>query len=252
MLPTAFDLYWLKRSITATLDASEPDAEAGGARFIVDFLQHYINGSAISMVPLARLDQLQHCIEDVICRQVPGDLMEAGVWRGGTAVLMRAVLKAHGIADRCVWAADSFEGLPEPDAECFPKEAAAHQGPVMREGFGHFAADLDAVKANFARYGLLDSQVRFLPGWFKDTLPIAPVQQLAVLRLDADYHESTKVCLDNLYDKLSVGGYLIVDDYGEDAWTYCRTAVDDFRAERRIADPMIRVDSRCWYWMRTQ
>ncbi len=252
MPPEPLDLALLKRSITGTLHASEPDAEAGDARFIVDFLKHYIQGPAVTMLPLARLDQLQHCVEDVIRRGVPGDLLEAGVWRGGAVILMRAVLQVRGITDRCVWVADSFEGLPVPDAQRYPKEAAAHHSPVMRDAFGHFKAGLERVQANFAHYGLLDAQVRFLPGWFKDTLPAAPVRQLAVLRLDCDYHESTRVCLDSLYDKLSVGGYVIVDDYGEDQWTHCKDAVDRFRAERGIAEPMVPVDSRCWYWQRAR
>lgn len=164
--------------------------------------------------------------------------------------MMRAVLKAHGVADRNVWAADSFEGLPEPDAKHFPKEAAAYHGPVMRDAFHRLAVGLDEVKANIRRYGLLDEQVRFLPGWFKDTLAPAPIDRLAVLRLDGDYYASTRDCLVHLYDRLSPGGYLIVDDYGEDDWTECRAAVDGFRAERGITEPMVQVDRSCWYWQR--
>ena len=108
------------------------------------------------------------------------------------------------------------------------------------------------VKANFDRYGLLDEQVRFLKGWFKDTLPTAPITTLSIMRLDGDYYESTWDALINLYDKLSLGGYAIVDDYGEDSWTYCRRAVDEFRSQRGIKDPMIPVDSKCYYWQRTR
>jgi hypothetical protein len=92
--------------------------------------------------------------------------------------------------------------------------------------------------------------VRFLKGWFKDTLPGAPVGALAIMRLDGDYYESTMDSLTHLYDKLSVGGYAIIDDYGEDSWTYCRKAVDDFRRERGIKEPMIKVDSKCFFWQR--
>lgn len=240
----------LKKSLSDTLHGTEPDAEAGGSRFMVDFLRHYIRGRAVTMLPLVRLDHLQACVEDVVARGVPGDVLEAGVWRGGAAMLMRAVLKTLGADDRIVWAADSFEGLPEPDAARFPREAAAHHGPAMRDAFGHLAASLEDVQANFARYGLLDDQVRFVRGWFKDTLPTAPVERLAVLRVDGDYHDSTRDVLVNLYDKLSVGGWLIVDDYGEDSWTYCSLAVDNFRAERGITEPLVRVDRGCWCWRR--
>src|SRR6187402_261157 len=114
MTPTALYLDLLKKSLTDTLHSVEPDADAGGSRFIVDFLNHYIKGQALSMLPRGRLDHLQTCVEDVIRRDVPGDLLEAGVWRGGAVIFMRAVLAAHGVTDRCVWAADSFQGLPEP------------------------------------------------------------------------------------------------------------------------------------------
>jgi Macrocin-O-methyltransferase (TylF) len=153
---------------------------------------------------------------------------------------------------RSVWVADSFEGLPEPDAQRFPLEAKAHNGTVMTKAYKHFAVGIEDVQRNFRAYGMLDQQVRFLKGWFKDTLPAAPIERIAVMRLDGDYYESTMDGLVNLYDKLSVGGYAIIDDYGEDSWTYCRRAVDEFRKTRGIGDPMIRVDSKCYYWQRTR
>jgi hypothetical protein len=241
----------LKRSLTNTLYKDEPDTDQENEmRFVGRFAKHYINGAAVSMLPLARFDNLQACIEDVVANNVPGDFIETGVWRGGAVIFMRAMLKLLDVTDRTVWVADSFEGLPKPDAEKFPVEAKSHEGPVMSEMFKHFAAGLAEVKGNFEAYGMLDDQVKFLQGWFKDTLPTAPVTKLAIMRLDGDYYESTMDGLTNLYDKLSVGGYAIIDDYGEDSWTYCRKAVDDFRAERGITTPLTRIDSKCYFWQR--
>jgi hypothetical protein len=197
------------------------------------------------------MNNLEDCVVGVLRNGVPGDLIETGVWRGGATIFMRAILKAFGVTDRAVWVADSFEGLPQPDPEKFPIEAETHRGSVMTKAYKHFAAGLDEVKRNFRAYGLLDDQVRFLPGWFKDTLPSAPIGAIAVMRLDGDYYESTRDALENLYHKLSVGGFAIIDDYGEDSWTYCRRAVDDFRKERGIEDEMVRVDSKCFFWCRT-
>jgi hypothetical protein len=253
-MPLAADLYLdlLKRSLTNTIFEPEPDPDEEYApRYVEGFVRHYMQGAAVSMLPLARMENLQACVVDAIARQVPGDLIETGVWRGGATIFMRGILKALGVADRIVWVADSFEGLPVPDGEKFPVEAKTHSGPMMNKVYGHFAVGLDDVRRNFQAYGLLDDQVRFLKGWFKDTLPTAPISRIAVMRLDGDYYESTMDGLVNLYDKLSVGGYAIIDDYGEDTWTYCRKAVDDFRSERRIGDPMIRVDTKCYYWQRT-
>ena len=113
------------------------------------------------------------------------------------------------------------------------------------------AVGVEEVQRNFQAYGMLDDRVEFLKGWFKDTLPVAPIKSIAIMRLDGDYYESTRDALINLYDKLSVGGYVIIDDYGEDSWTYCRKAVDEFRDHRGITGPMIKVDSKCYYWQRT-
>jgi hypothetical protein len=248
------DLYLslLKASLTNTLFNSEPDADDEvEQRYVSDFIDHYINGVAISMLPLARFDNLQSCIVDVLEQEIAGDLIETGVWRGGATIFMRGVLKAFNSVDRTVWVADSFEGLPEPDPERFPLEAKAHGGTIMKVAYNHFAVSIEDVKRNFNAYGMLDEQVRFLKGWFKDTLPAAPITSLSIMRLDGDYYESTWDSLVNLYDKLSPGGYAIIDDYGEDTWTYCRRAVDDFRSQRGIHDPMIRVDSKCYYWQRT-
>ena len=138
---------------------------------------------------------------------MPGDLIETGVWRGGAAIFMRGVLAAHG-DPRTVWVADSFQGLPKPE----PRSIPGRRGRRALAA-GLLAVSLDEVKANFGRYGLLDDQVRFLPGWFRDTLPTAPIERLAVLRLDGDLYESTIVALESLYPKLSPGGFVVVDDY---------------------------------------
>lgn len=198
---------------------------------------------AYTMVGIPRLNNIQHCIEDVIKNGVPGDLIETGVWRGGATMFMRAVLKAHGATDRRVWVADSFAGLPKPNAEKYPEDAGDthYTIPVL-------AISLETVRANFERMGLLDEQVRFLKGWFSETLPSAPIERLSVMRLDGDLYESTMDALVNLYPKLSVGGYVMVDDYG--AIPACKKAVDDFRISRQIGDELRVVDWTGVYWQR--
>jgi len=195
---------------------------------------------AESMIGLKRLDNLHSCIAQVLRDQVPGDFIETGVWRGGTCIFMRAALKAYRDSTRQVWVADSFEGLPKPDDRYPQDEGDPHW--TMSDYLG---ISLDQVKANFSRYGLLDDRVRFLKGWFKDTLPTAPIERLAILRLDGDMYSSTMDSLLNLYSKLSVGGYAIIDDYALDS---CRKAVDDFRVNNQIRTPLIRIDDIGVYW----
>jgi hypothetical protein len=252
--PTGSELYLdlLKRSLTNTIFGIEPDADGDVHRYVGAAISHYQQSSAISMLPLVRMDNLRDCIRSVVDDKVPGDLIETGVWRGGATIFMRAVLKVLDVTDRTVWVADSFEGLPEPDPEKYPLEAKSFKSAAMTKYYKHFATALDEVKGNFEAYGLLDDKVKFLKGWFKDTLPVAPVEKLAIMRLDGDYYESTMDALTNLYDKLSVGGYVIVDDYGEDTWTYCRKAVEEFRTARSITDPLVRVDKPCSFWRKTR
>lgn len=191
---------------------------------------------AETMIGTRQLDSMQHCINDVIDRGVPGDLLEAGVWRGGMAIFMRAVLRARGDSQRRVWAADSFSGLPSP---------AENYNTFGWKG-GEMAVSLEDVRNNFERYGLLDDQVIFLKGYFNATLPQAPVSRLSVLRVDADLYESTLDVLISLYPKLSGGGYAIFDDYQNLA--DCRRAIDEYRSTHGITEPIRAIDRRAVFW----
>ena len=195
---------------------------------------------APSMIGAKRMDNVRQECERVLQAGIPGDFMETGVWRGGACIMMRAVLRAYGVTDRRVLAADSFAG--------FPVSAAPADASFEFIGHKDFAVPLDEVKAAFARYGLLDAQVVFLEGFFNDTLPAAPVDTLAVLRLDGDMYESTKDGLVNLYHKLSPGGALIADDYY--LFEAQRQAVDEFRAAHGIADAIIQIDHFGAYWIK--
>jgi O-methyltransferase len=194
-----------------------------------------------SMIGLRRLDNLQFCIEDVLRSGIPGDLIEAGVWRGGAAIFMRAVLRAHGVTDRVIWVADSFEGLPRPNTELYGTDA----GPDLNH-VANLKVSMEAVKDNFRRFGLLDDQVQFLKGWFCDTLPNAPIERLAILRLDGDLYESTIDPLRALYHRVSPGGYVIVDDYH--LFHSCRKAVTDYLGEHQIEVEIKSIDGDAVYW----
>jgi O-methyltransferase len=196
-----------------------------------------------TMVGMKRLENLRYCIEQVVADDVPGDLIETGVWRGGASIFARGVLKAHGVEDRKVYVADSFEGLPPPDGEKYPADAGA--GWHLAD---ELAVSVDEVRNNFDRYGLLDDQVEFLKGWFKDSLPGMRGHAWAVARLDGDMYESTMDSLTNLYDDLSPGGFLIVDDYSIDA---CKEAVADFRTERGITEPIEEIDWTGVFWRKS-
>jgi O-methyltransferase len=186
-----------------------------------------------SMAGLHRLDDLQACVEAIVREDVAGDLIEAGTWRGGASILMRATLDALG-ADRTVWVADSFQGFPTAD-----EELAA---------IDYLAVSIADVRANFARLGY-EQGLRFVEGFFEDTLPGLAGQRWSLVRLDGDTYEATWTTLQSLYPGLSAGGYVIVDDYG--AVEECRRAVDEFRAQHGIDDPIESVDWTCVHWRRS-
>lgn len=198
---------------------------------------------AETMIGMKRLANIRACVESVIADGVPGDLIETGVWRGGATIYMRAILKAHGETGRTVFVADSFEGLPPFDGRY---EADAGDQHHTRD---ELAISVEEVEENFRRYDLLDDQVQFLVGWFSDTLPKAPIEKLAVLRLDGDMYASTMDALEALYDKVSPGGYVIVDDYN--VIPACAKAIHDFRDARGITEPIEEIDTEGVFWRKS-
>jgi hypothetical protein len=157
---------------------------------------------------------------------------------------MRAILKTAGDTKRLVWVADSFEGLPKATVKVDLENAQASSAWKSRE----IAIPIEEVKANFEKYGLLDDQVRFLQGWFCDTLPTSPIERLSLIRLDGDMYASTWDALSALYPKLSPGGFLLVDDYN--SWPVCKQAVDDYRGKFGIVEEIKRVDRARVFWQK--
>ncbi|MFN2745496.1 MULTISPECIES: TylF/MycF family methyltransferase [Bacillus] len=196
---------------------------------------------AHSMIGRVRMNNLQMCMETVLKEDIAGDFIETGVWRGGACIFMKGFLKVHGVDNRKVWVADSFEGLPAPDIEKYPQDTGDRHHKV-----DFLRVSLEEVKQNFQKYDLLDEGVQFLKGWFKDTLPEAPIDQLAILRLDGDMYESTMDSLSNLYDKVSKGGFIIIDDF---TLKGCRAAVLDFLKEQGLDQSvLVPIDPYSVYW----
>lgn len=209
---------------------------------VVHDLRNYCE-TAHSMIGTRRIDNIDYCLERIRKDHVPGDLIETGVCRGGAVVYMRGYLQAFEMNDRKVWCADSFEGLPKPTHAADQRyDFSAGKYPIL-------AASQAFVEDVFRRYGLLDASVRFLKGWFRDTLPTAPIDRLALLRLDGDLYESTMDALTALYDKVSPGGFVIVDDYG--SFESCKLAIHEFRERRGIDEVMVSIDEHSVFWRKS-
>ena len=229
--------------LTGSLYRDRSEAPFGENTFDTHLREHGLDwpAQAQTMIGTKRITNLRALTESVIIDNIPGDFIETGVWRGGACILMRAVLYAHGITDRCVWVADSFEGLPVANKLKYPADTDSDF-----HTYEQLAVSLEQVQENFRAYGLLDAQTKFLKGWFKDTLPTAPIQQLALIRLDGDMYESTMDGLINLYPKLSHLGYVIIDDY--DVVPACKEAVHDYCNTIGIQPEIIDIDGVGVYW----
>lgn len=210
---------------------------------LAHFMRNYLEISH-TMIGRKRLENIQYCMETVLEDNIPGDMIETGIWRGGAIVLMRGILAAYEINDRVIWGADSFAGVPAPTLE------EDQQLDISERVFPFLTVKLDQVEALIAKYDLLDDKIRFLKGWFKDTLPEAPIDRLSVLRLDGDLYESTMDALNPLYAKVSPGGFIIVDDYF--SCPPCQKAVDTFRAMHGIEDTCIQIDDQSIFWRKTR
>jgi hypothetical protein len=214
------------------------------AREVGGFWKGRMLAHSHTMVGLRRLENLEYLAARVFAEGVEGDFLEAGVCQGGASIFMRALQVAYGESERQMWVADSFRGLPPPHSEV----DLGYQLDLSESKAPWLAFSQQAVEDNFRSYELLSPQVRFLPGWFADSLPGAPIGSLALLRLDCDLYSSTREVLDTLYDKVTPGGFVTVDDYG--AIRACKVAVDEFRQERGITSRLRWCDWTGVFWQK--
>jgi O-methyltransferase len=200
-----------------------------------------------TMAGYARLINAYQVVRRAEEARIVGAIVECGVFKGGAAGMMTMAASPQ----RAVWLFDSFEGLPEPTAEDGEKAVvyAGDRSGGALQPIDRCVGPLESVEDLFFEKLKIDRRrVMIRKGWFQDTLPIArnEIGPVAVLRLDGDWYDSTKVCLDNLYDLVSPGGYVIIDDYGY--WEGCRRAVDEFLAARRLRVDLVPIDdSGVWF-----
>jgi cephalosporin hydroxylase len=187
------------------------------------------NALALTEVGRTRLDHLQRCMDTIRAGAVEGDLVECGTGRGGTAIFLAAYMAAHELPGRRLWVADRFGGGAPPDED----------GPAW------FTPDLNAVREGFDRFGVLEEPVRFLQGRPSATLAEAPIDQIALLRIDRQEPQELSAILDAAYAKVVPGGFVVIDDYGS---RDCAAAVEAFRTEHGIPGQLERIDwsASCW------
>ena len=205
-----------------------------------------------TMTTPQRCRSLWELSRNMLRGNVPGAFVECGVWRGGSAGIMGLAIKSFD-AKRPLHLFDSFEGLPEPGPHdgSGAVEYSGGKGEGRLVPIAKCDATLDLVRTHlFERLQLDPKEVHFHVGWFQETVPVAAKElgPISILRLDGDWYESTRVCLEHLYPQVSSGGVMILDDYN--AWEGCRKATDEYRAQNGILAPLVRVDQDCSYWIK--
>jgi hypothetical protein len=193
------------------------------------FASLYRRVKPLTMCSYARLLALHRAVLYVERNDIPGDIVECGVAHGGSAAMMALTLNGQS---RRLWMFDTFDGLPEPSRE----------NPDYRIALlysGAFRASDNEVRSSFGKLGISDN-ITIVPGLFQDTLPACGIKSIAILHVDGDWYESVKTTLENLYDRVSCGGIIQLDDYGH--WAGARRAVDEFISSRNITQPLRYID----------
>jgi O-methyltransferase len=207
-----------------------------------DKLITYPNGSTNGYTLIGRdgLDNIENLLIDVHKNKIQGDFVETGVWKGGACIFAKGVMDNLGMKGK-VYVCDSFKGLPPPNP-LYPAD----------NGDSHYtltslSIPKEEVESYFKDFNLLDDKVVFVEGFFSDTIPPLKekIKSIAILRLDGDMYESTITVLDNLYDLVPIGGYVIVDDY---CLKGCIAAIGDFFAKRNITYPLIKINNCIHYF----
>jgi O-methyltransferase len=233
-------------------------------------IDHHLQGAVeaaysmvrpFTMLSRPRLSILFEFVQYVNACAVPGAIVECGVWKGGAVGMMANACQHFGdIRDLHLF--DAFDDICEPDSRMDGERAVREAG-----GIDHAKGRLEPLTGVYDRrggHGTVDAckrliegathypsnKVRFHQGWFQNTMAegVPDVRQIAILRIDADWYASTKICLDTLYDRVSTGGVVIVDDYG--GYDGCRKAVDEFLRSRELKVFRNHVDEECIYWFR--
>lgn len=198
-----------------------------------------------TMTSRARISALCRCVEYVVTHRIPGDIVECGVWKGGSMMAVALRLMQLNAADRRLHLFDTFEGMTPttPEDADYRGRPADELWQLQSPGTAWLKIPLEEVRNNLRSTGYPEDLVRYVPGPVEQTLPAATPAQISILRLDTDWYASTKTELEALYPRLAVGGVLILDDYGY--WKGQRQAVDEYIAARRLRLLLTRIDHSC-------
>ncbi len=195
-----------------------------------------------TMTSRSRISALCRAVEFVVQHDIPGDIVECGVWKGGSMMAAALRLQQLGDQQRKIYLYDTFEGMTAPTVVDEDNRGRSAAERMKAEGTGGFwfREPQEEVRRNLLSTGIDESRLVFIKGPVEQTIPAQIPEQISILRLDTDWYESTKHELEHLYPRLSVGGTLILDDYGY--WRGSRKAVDEYIEQHRLKLLLHRID----------
>lgn len=213
--------------------------------FLVKYKKFCDHKDSFSLAREPEIDFITKILPKI--KNVPGDIAEFGVWKGGMAMWIQAIMIYHGMhVSKRLFLFDAFGKFPAPKKNNCHQDTKLH--PITTFLFENSDYDVETIQKNFERFQLMKSNVVFVPGLFDDTCPNKQIKKLALLRLDCDYYEPTLHILNSHYFDISPGGILLIDDFNNQ-YVGCRQAILDFRKKHNINIPIIEDNTAgCVYW----
>jgi O-methyltransferase len=212
----------------------------------IEFIDVILRSDLLSLTEPLFFDELEKIVSQIKLNNIEGCFVEAGVWSGATAIFMKALIEKYDL-NRNLWLLDSYGGAI--DSSVFKKEKDILAIKKFLSWTDVKTPTLSDVINNFNRFDLLDDRVKMLKGDVFKTIDQFTETPIALFRLDLDFFESTYFMLQQLYDKVTPGGYIIIDDYNVEEFN-CKDAVDLFRKERNITSKIIPVGNFLVYWIK--
>lgn len=209
--------------------------------YLIKFKKFMDSDIVYSMASDSVIDFVHLAIKDINESNIPGDIVEIGVWRGGMGIWMNYLVHEYSPNPRKIWLFDSYAEFPEPQ---YTKDRYVH--PVTKILYGNNVS-VDDVRHNFELFDLLTSNLRFVKGEYEKSVSYVDIPEISILHLDCDYYDPTLLILEKYYSRMTKGGYVIVNNYYY-GYVHARTAVDEFRMKNHIYSKIEKLDDKCGVW----
>jgi O-methyltransferase len=233
------DLFILLKFKSVNIDTSTISKKT--IEYLIKYKKFMDSDIVYSMANEPEISFMHVAIRDIVQSNVPGDIVEAGVWRGGMAIWMNYLLHQYHSEKTNIWLFDSFDEFPEPTYEAdkyvHPVTKILYETPVSS----------DDVTRNFEKFNLLTPNLLVVKGKYENSVPNVDISKISILHLDCDYYDPTLLMLDKYYTKISQGGYIIINNYFYD-YIHTRIAVDEYRTKNNITTPIQKIGERYGYW----